>query len=195
MNTAVDLDQEPGAPHPRDTFTYTGHDAAEKTLADALTSGRMHHAWLLAGPKGVGKATLAYRFARIALGARQTGVRPFDVNPDDAIARRLSAMSHGDMFVLRRGLNERGKPRSEIAVDDARGLVSFFTLKSSEGGWRVAIVDAADELNRNAANAIPRLEEVVLIFEPIIIRIGGGDRQFLADAQNIIAHAALKTEE
>ncbi len=160
MSTTVDLDQELGAPHPRETFTFTGHEAVETTLADAFASGRMHHAWMLAGPKGVGKATLAHRFARIALGAKSIGPRPFDVSADDPIARRLLAMSHGDLFVLRRGLNDRGKPRSEIAVDDARGLVNFFTLKSSEGGWRIAIVDAADELNRNAANAILKtLEE------------------------------------
>ena len=160
MSTPVELDQEPGAPHPRDTYSFTGHEAVEGTLGEAFASGRMHHAWLLAGPKGVGKATLAHRFARIALGARNNGPRPFDVDPNDPISRRLTAMSHGDLFVLRRGLNDRGKPRSEIAVDDARGLVNFFTLKSSEGGWRIAIVDAADELNRNAANAILKtLEE------------------------------------
>lgn len=156
----MELDQEPGAPHPRETFTFTGHEAAEGALAEAFAGGRMHHAWLLAGPKGVGKATLAHRFARVALGARRTGARPFDVDPDDPLVRRILAQSHGDLFVLRRGLNDRGKPRSEIAVDDARGLVHFFTLKSSEGGWRIAIVDAADELNRNAANAILKtLEE------------------------------------
>lgn len=156
----MELDQEPGAAHPRDTFAFTGHDDAEAALAEGLASGRMHHAWLLAGPKGVGKATLAYRFARSALGAQRAGPRPFDVAADDAIARRLSAQSHGDLFVLRRGLNERGRPRSEIVVEDARGLIGFFSMKSTEGGWRVAIVDAADELNRNAANAILKtLEE------------------------------------
>jgi DNA polymerase III subunit delta' len=156
----MDLDQEPGAAHPRETFAFTGHETAEAALADALASGRMHHAWLVTGPKGVGKATLAYRFARVALGAQPTGPRPFDVSPDDQVARRIAALSHGDLFVLRRGLNERGKPRSEISVDEARGLGGFFSLKSSEGGKRVAIVDAADDLNRNAANAILKtLEE------------------------------------
>jgi DNA polymerase-3 subunit delta' len=156
----VDLDQEPGAAHPRETTAFTGHDAAEAALAEAFAGGRMHHAWLLAGPRGVGKATLAYRFARVALAARRTGPRPFDVAPDDPVARRIAQLSHGDLFVLRRGLNERGKPRSEITVDDARGLAAFLALKPAEGGWRVAIVDAADELNRNAANAILKtLEE------------------------------------
>ncbi len=156
----MDLDQEPGAAHPRETFAFTGHEAAESALATALDGARMHHAWLLTGPKGVGKATLAYRFARAALGARRTGPRPLDVAAEDPVARRIAALSHGDLFVLRRGLNERGKPRSEISVDEARGLGGFFSLKSGEGGMRVAIIDAADDLNRNAANAILKtLEE------------------------------------
>ncbi|MDX2232923.1 MAG: DNA polymerase III subunit delta' [Hyphomonadaceae bacterium] len=156
----MDLDQEPGAAHPRDTYAFQGHEYVEAILADALGGARLHHAWLITGPKGVGKATLAYRFARVALGAKVAGPRPLDVNGQDPVARRVAALSHGDLFVLRRSLNERGKPRSEIGVDDARGLGGFFSLKSGEGGMRVAIVDAADDLNRNAANALLKtLEE------------------------------------
>lgn len=155
-----ETDKEPSAPHPRETFTFVGHDLEERALADALAGDRMHHAWLLAGPKGLGKATLAYRFARAALGAKGIGPRPLDVDPEDVIARRVTALSHPDLFVLRRGLNERGKPRREITVDDARELGHFFSLAPSEGGMRVAIIDAVDDLNRNAANAILKtLEE------------------------------------
>lgn len=156
----VELDKEPSAPHPRETFSFVGHEAEEEAFAEGMRGGRMHHAWLLAGPKGLGKATLAYRVARAALGARRIGPRPLDVDPEDQIARRVTALSHPDLFVLRRGLNERGKPRREIAVDDARDLGHFFSLAPSEGGMRVAIVDAVDDLNRNAANAILKtLEE------------------------------------
>lgn len=156
----TELDKEPGAPHPRETFSVVGHEAEEEAFAEALRGGRMHHAWLLAGPKGLGKATLAYRVARAGLGAKRIGPRPLDVDPEDVIARRVTALSHPDLFVLRRGLNERGKPRREIAVDDARDLGRFFSLAPSEGGMRVAIVDAVDDLNRNAANAILKtLEE------------------------------------
>jgi DNA polymerase-3 subunit delta' len=155
-----ELDKEPGAPHPRETFSFVGHQAEEDALAEGLRGGRMHHAWLLAGPKGLGKATLAYRAARAALGAKRIGPRSLDVDPEDAVSRRVMALSHPDLFVLRRGLNERGRPRREIAVDDARDLGHFFSLAPSEGGMRVAIVDAADDLNRNAANAILKtLEE------------------------------------
>lgn len=157
---APELDKEPNAPHPRETFSFVGHDAEEAAFADGLRGGRMHHAWLLAGPKGLGKATLAYRVARAALGAKRIGPRPLDVDPEDQVARRVMALSHPDLFVLRRGLNDRGKPRREIAVDDARELGHFFSLAPSEGGMRVAIVDAVDDLNRNAANAILKtLEE------------------------------------
>lgn len=155
-----ETDKEPSTPHPRETFTFAGHEAAEESLAQALGGARMHHAWLLAGPKGLGKATLAYRFARVALGARRIGPRPLDVDPDDQIARRIAALSHPDLFVLRRGMNERGKPRREITVDEARELSAFFSLAPSEGGMRIAIIDAVDDLNRNAANAILKtLEE------------------------------------
>jgi DNA polymerase III subunit delta' len=155
-----ETDKEPEAPHPRETFSFVGHDAEEQALLDALRGDRMHHAWLLAGTKGLGKATLAYRFARIALGAKRTGPRPLDVDPEDPIARRINAQSHPDLFILRRGLNDRGKQRREIAVDDARELGQFFSLAPSEGGMRVAIIDAVDDLNNNSANAILKtLEE------------------------------------
>lgn len=157
---APETDKEPEAPHPRETYSYVGHDEQEQALLDALRGGRMHHAWLITGAKGLGKATLAYRFARMALGAKRTGPRPLEVDPEDQVARRVAALSHPDLFVLRRGLNDRGKPRREIAVDDARDMGGFFALAPSEGGMRVAIIDAVDDLNRNAANAILKtLEE------------------------------------
>lgn len=157
---APETDKEPEAPHPRETYSYVGHDEQEQALLDALRGARMHHAWLITGAKGLGKATLAYRFARIALGAKRIGLRPLDVDPEDQVARRVAALSHPDLFVLRRGLNDRGKPRREIAVDDARDMGGFFALAPSEGGMRVAIIDAVDDLNRNAANAILKtLEE------------------------------------
>jgi DNA polymerase-3 subunit delta' len=156
----IETDKEPGAPHPRETFSYAGHDAEERTLAEGLSGARMHHAWLIAGAKGLGKATMAYRFARAALGARRVGARPLDVDPEDPVARKVAALSHPDLFVLRRGVNERGKARREIAVDDARELGAFFSLAPSQGGMRVAIIDAVDDLNANSANAILKtLEE------------------------------------
>jgi len=154
-------DQEPGAPHPRRTYVCFGHDRAEQTMANALNQGgRLHHAWLLTGPKGVGKATLAYRFARRLLGSPQHGARPLDVAEHDAVAVRIAALSHPDLFVLRRVMGDRGKLRRDVTVEDARELSRFLTMQPAEGGWRVGIVDSVDELNRNAANAILKtLEE------------------------------------
>lgn len=154
-------DQAADTVHPRENFAFIGHEAAEATLAEALAGARLHHAWLLTGPRRLGKATLAYRFARSALGAKRIGPRPLDVAPDDPVARRVAQLAHPDLFVLRRGINDRtGKPRSEITVDDARALGQFFSMAPAEGGMRVAIVDSVDEMNRNAANAILKtLEE------------------------------------
>jgi len=145
---------------PSETFSLVGHEAAEAEIADALSGARLHHAWLICGPRGVGKATLAFRAARAALGAKRVGPRPLDVSPDDQIAKRISALSHPDFFLLQRGLNERGKLRRDITAEDARGIGGFFTLGSADGGMRVAIIDAVDDLNRHAANAILKtLEE------------------------------------
>lgn len=156
----VETDKEPDAPHPRETYGFVGHEAEEAALAEALGGARMHHAWLITGAKGLGKATLAYRFARAALGAVRGGPRPLDVDPEDPVARKIAAGAHPDLFVLRRGLNDRGKARREIAVDDARELGGFFALAPSQGGMRVAVIDAVDDLNTNSANAILKtLEE------------------------------------
>jgi DNA polymerase-3 subunit delta' len=153
-----ETDQEQGAPHPRHTREMIGHALAEAELAAAI-KGRMHHAWLLVGPKGVGKATLAYRAARVLLGAAPKGPRPFDVAPDDPVARRVGALGHGDLFVLRRSY-DGNRLKREIGVDDARRLGEFLALTPAEGGWRVGVVDAADDLSRNAANALLKgLEE------------------------------------
>lgn len=160
MSAEGETDQEPGALHPRERMDFYGHDEAERELAEALVGPRLHHAWLLTGAKGLGKATLAYRFARRALGAQAATGRALATAPEDAVSRQVAALSHPDLFVLRRAMGDRGKPRQEITADDARALPGFFALKSALGGRRVAIVDAVDDLNRHAANALLKaLEE------------------------------------
>ncbi|HYR64777.1 MAG TPA: DNA polymerase III subunit delta' [Reyranella sp.] len=142
-----------------------GHDTAEKTMLAAHRSGRLHHAWLVSGPRGIGKATLAWRFARFLLaGQAQGGLfgasDSLDV-PADAPGRSLvDARSHPDLFHLRRTLNpDTGRMRAEIAVDDVRELGAFMHMTPAMGQWRVAIVDAADEMNRNSANAVLKVLE------------------------------------
>jgi DNA polymerase-3 subunit delta' len=148
------------APHPRDVFELSGHAAAEAEFESARARGRLHHAWLLTGPEGVGKATFAYRAARRLLGAGvDPSLGPLGALPNDPVARQVAARSHPDLLVLER-IGEDGKPRKVIPVDEARRLGEFFSKSPASAPHRVAIIDAADDLNVNAANAILKtLEE------------------------------------
>lgn len=154
-------DQEPGAPHPRETFELHGHEAAEAEMARALAGGRLHHAWMLHGPKGVGKATLAWRFARVLLGARPVeGGRPLAVAPDDPVARRLATGGHPDLRPVTR-MDSEGQVQRQVTIGSVRTMIRFFELSADQaGGRRVAIVDAADDMNDAAQNALLKtLEE------------------------------------
>ena len=146
-------------PHPRDVFDFFGHDGAELAFEDARARGRLHHAWLLTGPEGVGKATFAFRAARRLLGAPEAadfGVLGAD--PAHAVSRQVMARAHPDLLVLER-VGADGKPR-RILVDEARKLSEFFSKSPASAPHRVAIIDAADDLNMNAANAVLKtLEE------------------------------------
>ena len=147
-------------PHPRATYELEGHEASEEAFEDARRRGRLHHAWLLTGPEGVGKATFAYRAARRLLGApHDARFGLLGADPEDRVSRQVAARSHPDLLVLER-LGEDGKPRKVIPVDEARGLAEFFSKSPATAAHRVAIVDAADDLNVNAANALLKtLEE------------------------------------
>lgn len=155
-----------GWPPPWRNDRLVGHEQAERTMLSAQQSGRLHHAWLLTGPRGIGKATLAWRFARFLLAGQEQGglfgggPQSLDV-PADAPGRHLiDARSHPDLFHLRRALNhDTGRIRAEIAVDDVRGLGEFMHMTPAMGKWRVAIVDSADEMNRNSANAVLKILE------------------------------------
>ncbi len=151
---------------PRATNMLFGHELAEQALLDAYKSGRMAHAWLLGGPPGIGKATLAYRFARFVLAhpdpaaAEVQRARSLAVDPEHPVARRMAAQGQPDFFVLERVLNEQtGKLYTQIRVEDVRKLVAFFGATAREGGWRVAIVDAVDDLAREGANALLKVLE------------------------------------
>jgi DNA polymerase-3 subunit delta' len=147
-------------PHPREAFDLEGHEGAERAFEDARGRGRLHHAWLLTGPEGVGKATFAYRAARRLLGAPPDPSHGLlGASPDHPVSRQIIAHAHPDIFVLER-LGEDGKVRKVIPVDEARALSEFFAKSPASAPHRVAIVDAADDLNVNAANALLKtLEE------------------------------------
>lgn len=137
-----------------------GHEAAEAAFLSAYRSGRLHHAWLIEGPSGIGKARLAERIAAFLLGARGPASSPFDAPADDAVMRSILAGNHPDMNVQRRELNDKGKLAQDINVEQIRQVSHFFSMKPAMGGWRVGIVDAIDEANRNSANALLKtLEE------------------------------------
>ncbi|HRO33227.1 MAG TPA: DNA polymerase III subunit delta' [Brevundimonas sp.] len=147
------------ATHARDRFDLVPDASAEAAFVDALARGRLHHAWLLCGPEGTGKASFAYRAARRLLGAAPDPARGLlGARPDDPVSRLVSAQSHPDLLVLER-LVEGGKTKRNISVDQARELPDFFAKSPSQARYRVAIIDTADDLNLNAANALLKVLE------------------------------------
>ncbi|MGE5538642.1 MAG: DNA polymerase III subunit delta' [Gemmatimonas sp.] len=173
MVKAAKAEAEPLAPEPRAQSELIGHESAERALLTAWRSGRLPHAWLITGPRGIGKATLAYRFARFALAGGDAGDRgglfggpapaadSLAMAPDHPVFRRVAASAHPDLLTVEKGVDPKsGRERSAIGVEDARGIGTFLSLTPAEGGWRVVIVDSADEMTRNAANAMLKtLEE------------------------------------
>lgn len=164
IEAAPEIDRLESFPHPRETTVLYGHGTAEQELAAALASGRMHHAWLLSGPQGIGKATLAYKTAMAALAApheRDAFGLSLSVNSAASAVRQVRALSHPGLLVIRRQYNLKDKrfPQA-ISVEEVRRLRAFLGHRGGEGAWRVVIVDSADELNINAANALLKsLEE------------------------------------
>lgn len=157
-----DSDRIEGFSHPRETFALLGQDAALGRAARALRAGRPPSAWLITGAPGVGKATLAYRIVRylLAYGATAIGPEDLTVPQDNAAARQVTAQSHPGLLVLKRAINPKtGKLMTVLSVDEIRKLSDFFGMTSGAGGWRVAIVDTADDMNDNAANALLKMLE------------------------------------
>ncbi len=162
-----EADRAEGAPHPRETLRLFGHEDAVSEILASLGNDRMHHAWLLTGPRGVGKATLAWATARILL-ARTGGeaVKPgsaplnLDMSADHPVARRVAAMSDPGCLLIRRAWDaDRKRLKNWITVDEIRRLNRFLGLTATDGGCRVVIVDAADDMNLSAANALLKLLE------------------------------------
>ncbi|HTH96606.1 MAG TPA: DNA polymerase III subunit delta' [Stellaceae bacterium] len=171
-------DELPDPLAPRRNPDLVGHGAAEHLLAETARAGRMPHAVILGGPRGIGKATLAYRFARWLLAGQAEA--PSDMlgkdavglfgpaepppglflDPSHVVARRVAAAGHADLLTIERGWDaKRKKLRGEIVIEDVREIGHFLHLTSAEGGWRIVVVDSADEMNRNAANALLKILE------------------------------------
>src|SRR6202000_1786900 len=157
-----DSDRIEGFDHPRETFALVGQDEALGRVARAVRSGRPPSAWLITGAPGIGKATLAYRIARylLAYGATDAGAEDLSVPQDHPAMRQVLAQSHPGLLVLKRAVNPKtGKLMTVLSVDEIRRLADFFGMTSGAGGWRVAIVDTADAMNDNAANALLQMLE------------------------------------
>ncbi len=152
-------------PHPRETLSLYGHADAEQAFLDAYRGGRMPHAWLIGGPRGIGKATLAYRMARFVFAnPDQTAsvlktATSLALPADNGALRRVAAQAHSDMLALERVADDKGKMPTLIPVDMVRKTIGFFGSTAGEGGWRVCIVDSADELNAAGANALLKILE------------------------------------
>src|SRR5262245_31361465 len=150
--------------HPRRRIDLRGHRAAEALLLRQYASGRMHHGWLFVGPRGIGKATLAYRLARFVLTHADPASAGESTNlyvpPDSPVAHRIAARGHADLFTLERAYDAKSERlKTEIAVDDVRRASGLFARTAGEGGWRICIVDAADDLNTESANALLKILE------------------------------------
>lgn len=155
-------------PAPRENALLLGQEAAEAALLQAYNSGRLPHAWLLTGPRGIGKATLAYRFARFLFaeggsgsgglfGAAPTSLA---VAPEHRAFRQVASGGHPDLLVVERGIDpKRRRQRREIVADEARKVGDFLHKTSAQDGWRVVIVDGADLMNTHAANSLLKILE------------------------------------
>jgi DNA polymerase-3 subunit delta' len=147
------------APEPRSNPLLRGHEAAEALVAEALRGGRFHHAWLITGPPGIGKATFAYRFARRLLAGAGEGGSLF-LPAEHPVFRRVAVGSHADLLTVEREINVKTKRmRTEIVVENAREIPQFMHRTPAAGGGRVVVVDGAEDLNRSAANALLKVLE------------------------------------
>ncbi len=156
MSEAEEPDRLDGAPHPRETVRLIGQDAAQSRFLAAAATGRMPHGWLLTGPRGVGKATLAWGIARHLI----AGTGGLNMDPGHPLFRQTAMLACPSLFLCRRPWDDKTRRlRTAITVDEIRALKSFFQLSAAEGGWRVAIIDSADEMNPSAANALLKILE------------------------------------
>ncbi len=152
-----------GALSPAKNAHLYGHKAAEDFLARSYRSGKMHHAILLEGPEGIGKATLAFRLANHILSHPEPSAAPEHLSPPDLdapVSRQIASGASHNLLHLTRPVDEKtGRVKTAITVDEVRRAGHFFSQTSGTGNWRIVLIDPADDLNRNAANAILKLLE------------------------------------
>ena len=154
-----------GVRSPRFCRELVGQDAAVSHFLSNLAQSKLHHACLLTGPKGVGKASFAHMAARFmfhnvdpVLAAKNA--QNMSVLDDERLGKQIEQGSHPDLMIVTRpwdAAKERFK--QAISVDEVRKIRSFFNLSAGMGGWRICIIDAADDMTLNAANALLKILE------------------------------------
>ncbi len=161
-----EVDALPGIPLPHERTQLIGHRETERALLDAYKSERLHHAWILGGPKGIGKATLAFRFAKFVLshpdrfGPLVQSAETLDVSQNDPVVHQIRAGGHPNILHLRRPWDDKGKRfKADLPVDEVRRTVGFFGTTASARAWRVCIIDSADDMNISSANALLKILE------------------------------------
>jgi DNA polymerase-3 subunit delta' len=166
LEPGLESDRFQDAPHPRETHAFFGHADTEKNLILAYLAGHLPQAFIIGGPPGVGKATLAWRLARFLLANPDPAAIASDakaalfVPPAHPVSRQIMAMAHPDLFLLRREWNEKDKKLfTDIRVEDVRRATHMFQQAAGRGGYRICILDCAEDLNQNSANALLKLIE------------------------------------
>jgi len=166
LETSPEADRFENTPHPRESYCCFGHAGTERQFVQSYLSGHLPQAFIVGGPPGVGKATLAWRLARFLLAnpypAAAAGEARADlfVAPDHLVARQIAAMAHPDLVLLRREWNEKDKRFfTEIRVEDVRRVIHMFQQAAGRGGYRICILDCAEDLNPSSANALLKLIE------------------------------------
>lgn len=158
------FDSIPGIAEPAENPLLVGHKDAAEHFALAYHSGKLHHALLLCGPAGIGKATLAFHMARHVIANPNPRTAPVHLQQSDEsspLFRQIAQGVHPAVLHLTRPQNEKTKTfRSAVTVDEIRKISRFLGMTSHDGGFRVVIIDPADDMNTNAANALLKnLEE------------------------------------
>ncbi|WP_407522832.1 DNA polymerase III subunit delta' [Methylobacterium oryzisoli] len=151
-----------GLRRPREEMRLIGQEPAEAAFRAAIGSGRLHHAWLIGGPRGIGKATLAFRVARhlLARGAGRGEPDTLAVPPDHPAARQVASLAHPNLVLLRRQRAPGAKTvPTQITVEAARRALHLFAETAADAGYRICIVDCAEELNLASANALLKVIE------------------------------------